>query len=141
MSVSQFQRDERKDAEGIWVGKDIFDPNPDGTFPEFKIRPAYRSNAEWKQAQVEWRRKNPRVFRSRGVDYQSESEKMAKYAFIKACLKDWRNFYDKHGKPIPFNKDNVQDRMTRLPMLYDSLVEAAGDDNQFMEDVDDIKGE
>ena len=141
MSVAQFRRDEKKDTDGIWVGKDLFDPNPDGTFPEFKLRPAYRSNKKWREAQTIWRRKNPRVLRSRGVDYQAESERMAKFAFERACLLDWRNFQDGKANSIPYNKENVHQWLTDLPMLYDSLAEAAGDDNQFMEDVEDIRGE
>lgn len=141
-SLSQFRRNSAKDRDGVWVGKGLFDPNPDGTTPEFKIRPAHKNNNEFQIAQAAWRRKHPRMLRSRKVDLTAESEKMLKHAFGEACLVKWRNFKDDEEHEILFDKKAVHEYLRDFHDLYETLYELAAEAGTFLEEeVEDMKGE
>ena len=141
-SLKQFRQDHTKAVEGVWVGKDIFDPNPDGTTPEFLIGAAHKSNPKYEHAVLKWRRRHPRMYRSQSVDLQTEMEKMHRYGLIHGCVFNWRNFQDDDQKNIPFNFGAVSYYLTEFPALADALLELAQEKATFLvEEVEDIKGE
>ena len=140
-STSQFESEEEKVTNGIWIGKDDFRANRDGSVPEFLILPADRDlNKKYDRAMFYWRRRNPRA-----VQFQDEAtatEKMVRYAFLNACVLSWRNFKDRAGKDIPFNKENLITYMERYPRLYNRLLSAALNEALFMKsEIDDVVGE
>lgn len=140
-SLAQFKRNKQKVVHGVWVGKDIFDPNPDGTVPEFLIGAAHKSNPKYQQAVIKWRKRHPRMFRG-GADVQVEIEKMQRYGLMHGCVFDWRNFQDDDQKPIVFDLGAVQFYLNEYPDLADALLELAQDKASFLEEeVEDIKGE
>lgn len=140
-SLKQFKRSKERTLNGVWAGKDIFDPNPDGTTPEFLLGAAHKSNPRYSQACAKWRSRNPRMYRA-GGDLQSEVEKMQRYGLRYGCIFDWRNFQDDDHKPIPFDLGAVQFYLTEYPDLEDALLELAQEKATFMEGaVEDIKGE
>lgn len=139
-SVSQFEGEENKVRDGIWFGKDTFRPNRDGTVPEFLIRPADRDlNASYGESLILWRRKNPRLA---DKDDDNTQIKTLKFCFMRSCLVNWRNFQDREGKDIPFNRNNMVLYMNKLPILFRKLLSVALDDGRYMKsEVDDLLGE
>ena len=141
-SLRQFRRDNSKAIEGVWVGKGIFDANPDGTVPEFLLGAAHKSNPKYQHAVIKWRRKNRRMYTSQAVDVQTEVEKMTRYGLINGCVFSWRNFQDDDNKNIPFDFPAVKYYLTEFPELADVLLELAQEKATFLdEEVEDIKGE
>lgn len=137
-SLAQFRRDERAEKEGIWVGKQLFDPNPDGTYPEFLVRMADDSNPEYERACILWRRKNPRFYRARG-DVAAQMTAMNRYVFPRACIKGWRNFLDDDGNQIPFVGAAVVKYFDEFDELYTKLFLFAQDTSHFLkEDLDEL---
>jgi len=132
-SLAQFKRDKSK-VDGVWFGKEVFEPNPDGTYPEFLIAPAHKSNKAYTKAQVEWRRKNQRLYMRRDADIHELSEKSLEHAFRVACLKRWRNFQDDDQSLIDFTKQNVDFYMEEYHDLHDALVEFAFDRRNYIEE-------
>lgn len=141
-SLAQFRRSSRKVEQGIWVGKDIFEPNPDGTVPEFLLGAAHKSNPKYQAAIVQWRKDNPRIYRSQSADLQGEVEKMHRHGLIYGCVYDWRNFQDDDHQPIVFELEKVRFYLTQLPDLADILLELAQNRGSYLEGaVEDIRGE
>ena len=142
-STSQFESEEDKVTNGIWIGKDDFRPNRDGSVPEFLILPADRDlNQKFARALVYWRRRNPRMMNSHLVDGQEATEKMIRYAFLHTCILNWRNFKDRKGKDIPYNRENLMSYMDRYPALYNRLLAAAVNEALFMKsEIEDVVGE
>ena len=140
-TFKQFQRSESKIKQGVWVGKGIFDPNPDGSQPEVLLRPAHKSNDKYNQACLEWRRKNPRMYRGRS-DLQTEIEKMQRYALERACVYSWRNFQEDDGADIPYDHATMVGYLRKYPDFADVLIECASEQGLFLEDeIKDMKGE
>ena len=142
MSLKQWRQSEDVIKYGKWFGKDIFEPNADGTTPEFRLRPASPDNKEYERAQLVWRRKHPKAMRRRSQDVWSASDKMLEYAFVEACVAEWRNFQEDDGSAIEYNMDNVRIYMRDYPALRRELQTLASDDGEYLEDeVNDIVGE
>ena len=140
-SLKQFKRDKSK-VDGVWFGKELFEPNPDGTYPEFLIAPAHKSNDKFVKAQVKWRRDNQRLYLRRNADIHELSEKGLEYAFRVGCVRNWRNFQDDEAVQIPFDLEHVNYYMDEYHDLHDALVEFAYDRHNYIEEaVEAVKGE
>lgn len=142
-STSQFESEEDKVTNGIWIGKDDFRANRDGSVPEFLILPADRDlNPKFARALIYWRRRHPRAMNNPIIDGKDPEELMIRYAFVHTCIINWRNFKDRKGKDIPYNKENLTLYMDKYPRLYHRLVAAAVNEALFMKsEIDDVVGE
>ena len=125
-SLTRFEVDSVKEMQGVWVGEDIVEPNPDGSQPEFLIRSTYRTNVEYEKAKAKWRKRHLKGSKRSWDEDEGKLVDMLHYAFADACWLDWRNIKDlKTGEQIPFDRRHVHQYRLKYPKLFDKLLRRA----------------
>jgi len=129
---AEFGTNQKKEVEGVEIND--FTPNKDGTVPTFVIASTSRLNEDYYKVLE----KETKPFRRAGGVVKAIGTKKAEAitfeVFLKTVLKGWRNV-ELDNQPLPFSIDNARMLFTRLPRLYDKLIERANDIETFQDEV------
>ena len=143
MTLAQWCSDEDFVKNGKWFGALELAANPDGTVPEFLLRPAIEDlNSDFKNACFTWRRKHSRAFRSSSSDAFEITQQMLQYGLKQACVKKWRNFQDDDHRLIEFTPENMNKYVGGLPLLSRQLLAWATEEKEYLvQEIEAVVGE
>lgn len=114
------------EREGRWVWP--YGPKEDG-FPGFKIAKAGGGNTTYDKLLTAELRPYQKLITAQKDNPEEKTLEIVKdcqrNAFIKACVKDWKQVTGDDGVEIPFSVDEALRLLKAVPRLYEDLIQEA----------------